>query len=95
LGDWGYFSVTTLRRGGEATRGLRPRGLSDIVEKIIPFFNKYQLEGAKALDFADFCKVAELMKNKDHLNQVGLEQIRKIKVGMNTGRQNVVYNSTD
>jgi hypothetical protein len=59
---------------------------SDIVEKIIPFFEKYPMVGVKTLNFADFCKVAELMKNKDHLNEEGLEQIRKIKAGMNRGR---------
>jgi hypothetical protein len=59
---------------------------SDIIEKIIPLFNKYQMEGVKALDFADFCKVTQLIKNKDHLNQEGLEEIRKIKSGMNRGR---------
>jgi len=39
------------------------------------------------LDFADFCKVAELMKNKAHLTQEGLEEIRQIKAGMNTRRE--------
>ena len=39
----------------------------DIVNKIIPFFKKYLILGVKALDFADFCKAAELMKNKAHL----------------------------
>lgn len=34
-----------------------------------------------------FLKVAELMKNKGHLTQEGLAQIRKIKAGMNTGRE--------
>ena len=59
---------------------------SDITEKIIPFFKKYPILGVKALDFADFCKAAELMKNKAHLTKDGLEQIRKIKAGMNRGR---------
>ena len=58
-------------------------GLSDITEKIIPFFNQYPLRGSKALDFKDFVKVAELMKNKAHLTAEGLDQIRKIKAGMN------------
>ena len=39
----------------------------DITDKIIPFFEKYRIYGVKALDFADFCQVAELMKNKKHL----------------------------
>jgi hypothetical protein len=34
----------------------------------------------------DFGKVVELMKNKAHLTSEGLEEIRKIKSGMNTGR---------
>ena len=61
----------------------------DIVNKIIPFFKKYPILGVKALDFADFCKAAELMKNKAHLTKDGLEKIRKIKAGMNRGRTHV------
>lgn len=59
---------------------------SDINEKIIPFFNKYPIKGVKALDFSDFCKVAIIINNKAHLTKEGMEQIIKIKEGMNTGR---------
>ena len=61
--------------------------LSDILNKILPFFKRYPIIGVKALDFADWCKVAELMKEKKHLTKEGLEEIYKIKVGMNKGRQ--------
>ena len=61
--------------------------LQDIQEKIIPFFLKYPIHGVKALDFADWCRVAELMKDKKHLTAEGLDQIRQIKAGMNTGRK--------
>lgn len=30
--------------------------LSDITDKILPFFDKYPLQGSKALDYADFRK---------------------------------------
>lgn len=60
----------------------------DIVEKIIPFFQKYPIQGVKALDFTDFVKVADLMKNKSHLNQEGIDKILRIKAGMNKGRNN-------
>lgn len=60
--------------------------LSDIQDKIIPFFIKYPILGVKYLDFSDFSKIADLMKDKSHLNQEGLDQIRKIKAGMNKGR---------
>jgi len=60
---------------------------SDLTEKVIPFFDKYKIIGVKALDFADFCKVHELVKNKAHLTPEGLELIEKIKSGMNKGRK--------
>lgn len=59
---------------------------ADLRDKIIPFINKYPLQGSKILNFVDFCKVAELMNNKAHLTKDGLEEIRKIRSGMNNGR---------
>jgi hypothetical protein len=79
---------------GYIPKGLtRPDGaefvvykFSDISEKIIPFFQNYLLQGVKLSDFNDFCKIADLMKNKSHLTPEGLEQIHQIKSGMNRGR---------
>jgi hypothetical protein len=65
---------------------FRVRNFSDLIEKIIPFFQKYPVLGVKAKDFVDWCKVAEMMQNKAHLTASGLEEIRKIKAGMNKGR---------
>ena len=59
----------------------------DIVQKIIPLFQQHPIKGVKYEDFKDFCLVAEMMKEKKHLTQEGLEQIRKIKDGMNRGRK--------
>jgi hypothetical protein len=59
----------------------------DNFDKIIPFFNKYLLQGAKALDFSDFKQAAELINNKAHLTESGLEKIHLIKSGMNRGRE--------
>ena len=53
--------------------------------KVIAFFEKYPLQGAKSFDLADFSKIAILMQNKAHLTAEGLDQIRKIKDGMNKG----------
>jgi len=49
-------------------------------------FDKYKIEGCKFKDFQDWCRAAELMKNKAHLTPSGLEEIRKLKYGMNGGR---------
>ena len=60
--------------------------LSDISEKIVPFFEKYPILGNKELDFSDFYKALNLIKNKKHLEESGLEKIRELKHGMNRGR---------
>jgi hypothetical protein len=60
---------------------------SDITEKIIPFFDKYKIVGVKSQDYEDLKKVVDIMKVKGHLTAEGLDQIRKIKAGMNKGRQ--------
>ena len=56
-------------------------------KKLYPFFNDYPIQGIKSLDFADFKKVAEIIKNKDHLTIEGLAKIREIKNRMNTKRE--------
>jgi hypothetical protein len=60
---------------------------SDILNKVIPFFSKYHILGVKQLDFEDFKLVAELVKNKEHLNMKGLNKIVKITEGMNLSRE--------
>ena len=59
----------------------------DIENKVIPFFNEYPVLGVKRLDFEDFKKVAELVKNKEHLNAEGFNKIIKIVEGMNLDRK--------
>jgi hypothetical protein len=40
----------------------------------------------KAKDFADFCEAALIIKEGRHLTEDGLEELVKIKSGMNKGR---------
>lgn len=60
---------------------------SDIINFIIPFFDKYEIHGLKKWDFYDFKKVAQIMVRKDHLNEQGYNQILQIKKGMNLKRK--------
>ena len=61
--------------------------LDDLNNKIIPLFQNSPINGVKAEDFKDFCKVAEMMKEKKHLTEDGLKEIKKIKAGMNSARK--------
>ena len=81
-----YFDCGNIYKNGDAF-DFRVSKFNDIIKIIIPFFLQYPIHGVKALDFKDFCLVAEMMKEKKHLTQEGLELIRKIKAGMNRGRK--------
>ena len=77
-----YYAVMD-RDHGE----FRVHKFSDIIEKIIPFFQTNRIVGVKELDFMDFCKIADLMQSqKKHLTKEGLEEIKLIKQSMNKGR---------
>lgn len=89
LNDKGFNSLTIKPYTVHITKhsvSLFIRKLSFIVNIIIPFFDKYSILGVKSLDFTDFKKVAEIVKNKKHLTSSGFESIQKINSFMNLRR---------
>ena len=60
---------------------------SSITENLIPFLRKYPIIGVKYNDYTDWCKIHELMVNRWHLTVEGIDSIKLIKSGMNTGRK--------
>ena len=65
------------------------RSIKDLREKVVPFFETYQLRTAKLKDFKKFTQVLSLMEKQIHLTMVGLEKIRDITLTMNRkGMQN-------
>jgi len=60
---------------------------SELIEVIIPFFEKYPVQGLKSLDFSDFKKVAMMIDAKEHLTIEGLNRILEIKLNMNKHRE--------
>ena len=81
-----YFGCGILYRKKEVFE-YRVTKLSDFVEKILPFFDKYPVLGIKYLDYQDFCKVVSLMQTQAHLTKKGVDAIMTIKRGMNRGRR--------
>lgn len=47
----------------------------DINNKIIPFFKAHSIQGIKQLDYQDFCLIATLIGEDQHLNPIGLAKI--------------------
>ena len=61
----------------------RVRSLKNLVEVIIPFFDKYPLKSKKYLDFLKFRKVIMMMQKAEHLSKDGFAEIAKIASEMN------------
>ncbi len=53
---------------------------NDILEKIIPFFDKYPVLGVKQKDFEYFKSVASIIQDKKHLTEEGILKIKEIKL---------------
>jgi len=81
-----FWEITSKKISGDII-DFKVTKYSDIVDKIIPFFEKYHIIGVKLDNFQDFCKVAKLVGDKDHLTVEGLEKIRLLKSNMNTFRE--------
>jgi hypothetical protein len=80
--DCGYYREVTKNCAGN----FSVESLTDIITKIISFFNKYPLVGVKAKNYLDFKEIAELMKEGAHLTPLGFEKIKQIKLRMNRAR---------
>lgn len=82
-----YLNCGLYYRLGERDAGeFRVTKFIDIYNIIIPFLKKYPIFGYKLLNFEDFCRIAHLMKDKQHLTTEGLKFIINIKNKMNTKR---------
>lgn len=81
-----YLGVGRLERN-RSNVTLVIGNLSELNNKIIPFFNKYPILGVKYLDYLDWCKISNLVASDSHKTNEGIEEIRKIKSEMNTGRK--------
>jgi len=81
-----YLSCGIVSSYSKGMVKFKCTSFADISSIIVPFFQEHSPMGNKRLDFEDFCIVVKLMVDKAHLSEVGLEQIRSLKVGMNTKR---------
>lgn len=80
-----YLGCGKINKDSKATYLVVQR-LPDIVKIIVPFFDKYVLEGVKLKDYEDFKLASVLMDKKAHLTKEGLDELRQIKNRMNTKR---------
>lgn len=81
-----YLGCGTLRSRPDGVWYYEVNNFGMIWEKIIPFFKEYGfLSAKKKRDFSKFCRIAELIKNGEHLTEEGIKKILEIRKDMNDG----------
>jgi hypothetical protein len=78
------FNCGFIRRDySDKTLKYEVRSLNDLINKIIPHFEKYPLLSDKQKDFNSFKKVCFLMQKEMHKNKTGLNKIMSLAFAMN------------
>jgi hypothetical protein len=69
--------------------------IDDIIEHVIPFFEKYPILGSKHLNFLDFKSAADIIKSKEHLSEdgLGLSKISQLKERVTALYKNKIRNN--
>lgn len=78
-----YFQAETRANHAQCYR-YTVNSHRDIINSIIPFFQKYPLQSkSKQKNFLLFCRIAKLVKQGAHHTAKGIERIRLLKSQMN------------
>ena len=70
------------RNSNDKTYVLVVRNQQDLMNKIIPFFEKYPFRSPKQKDFVKFARVIKMIDKGKHLRKKGLLEIAKIAFSM-------------
>jgi hypothetical protein len=84
-----YFGCGTIRPDrSDKTLKYEVRCIDDLINKVIPHFEKYPLLSSKDDDAKRFMDICRMMANKEHLIKEGLNKILKLSAEINpTGKK--------
>ena len=84
-----YFGCGSIRPDrSDRTLKWETRRLEDILDRVVPHFERYPLLSSKSYDFDRFASVCRLMATGAHLRRDGLNEIVELASGMNpSGRR--------
>ena len=83
-----FFGCGWIRESKtDRTFKYEARAVSDLLDPIIPHFQRYPLRGSKASSFAAFESVCRMIEQGDHLRRDGLRQIIEVAYEMNLGKR--------
>ena len=71
----------------DRTLKFETRCINDLVERVVPHFEQYQLLSSKREDFKRFAQICRMMHAKSHLNRQGFEMIVELASKVNAGKR--------
>ncbi len=81
----GYIKANHRNHLKDKTDVFVVRNRNDLLQKVIPFFEKYPIRSPKRKEFETFAEVVKRLERKDHLQKEGLTQILKVAFSMHNG----------
>jgi hypothetical protein len=83
-----FFGCGWIRESKtDRTFKYEARAVENLLDPIIPHFERYPLRGSKARSFAAFADVCRMIEQGDHLERDGLREIIDIAYEMNLGKR--------
>jgi LAGLIDADG endonuclease len=81
-----YFGCGSIRPDrSDRTLKWETRRLEDLLERVIPHFERYPLLSSKRLDFEALASICRMMERGAHLSRDGLRDIARLAHSMNVG----------
>jgi hypothetical protein len=89
-----YFNgIGNITKQGKDNVQYRVSSLKDLIEYVIPHFDKYPLITQKNADFDLFKQIVEIQRKKEHLTLEGLKKVLSIKASSNLGLSEAAKNA--
>jgi LAGLIDADG endonuclease len=81
-----HLQCGTMRQRQDGVWYYEVNNLTPILENVIPFFERFPfLSAKKKRDFSKFKEIAAILQTGNHRCREGIEEILKIRGGMNDG----------
>lgn len=82
-----YFNCGRLKKDSRnSVLYFTVSNFTDLIDRIIPFFQEHKILGVKSIDYEDWCKAADIIRAGAHLTTGGINELRRLQEGMNSKR---------
>jgi LAGLIDADG endonuclease len=83
-----FFGCGWIRESKtDRTFKYEARAVRDLVDRVVPHFERHPLRRSKAKSFAAFANVCRMVEQGDHLRRDGLRSIIDVAYQMNLGKR--------